>query len=65
MPSSSDKGYIDALEQRVRELERAVGILAGEQLNQSGERPGLMVVLRRYSGEQKPAEQREAEAVVS
>lgn len=57
MPSTSaDRGYLDALEARLIELERAVGILAGEQLNQSGERPALMVVLRRYRSEPKPAE---------
>jgi hypothetical protein len=33
--------------QRIDELERAVHILASEQLHQSGEKPALAVVLRR------------------
>jgi hypothetical protein len=35
--------------QRIEELERAVHILAREQLNQSGDKPALAVVLRRYA----------------
>jgi hypothetical protein len=53
---TSADSRISALEQRLREAERALGILAGEQLNQSGEKPALTVVLRRYAP--KPAAQK-------
>jgi hypothetical protein len=51
----TDKDRIAALEQRLGEAERALGVLSVEQRNQSGGKVALAVVIERYAP--KPTEE--------
>jgi hypothetical protein len=64
----SEVEQLSALRAEVQELNNAIYILANEQLNQSGGKPKLVTILRRYAPdrqETRPAQLSEQRAEMS